>query len=109
MKVENLWIEAEQWAPGEWNPADCNSDVKVTLSDDSEWMATFFTYTNIKVLKEKNQPTGECLSGRYFWATDLILVDLLTRARILEVVEDLIETNEFERAFQRTVSVFGVE
>ena len=96
-----MWIEAEQWARGEWEPIDCNSDVIVSFEKGAEWVATFFTYQNILSLAKKNQSTGECLNGKYFWATDMILVDELTRERVEEVVSHLIETGEFESVFKR--------
>jgi len=94
-----IWIEAEQWAPGEWVPGDCNSDVFVTFENGERWVATFFTYQNISSLAKKNQSTGECLGGKYFWATDMILVDELTRERIEEVVSDLIAAADFKTVF----------
>jgi hypothetical protein len=41
------------------------------------------------------------LSGKYFWASDMILVDEVTRARIDEVIKHLIEEGEFEVVFSR--------
>ena len=89
--VKTIEIEAENWEPGEWNPDDDNTDVLVTLSDNTRWVATFFTYKNITTLAKKNQQTGECLSGKYFWASDMILVDNINRASIEEVVMHLVE------------------
>ncbi len=99
MKNYYIWIEAEQWAPGEWEPRDCNSDVIVSFENGTEWVATFFTYQNILSLTKKNQGTGEGLSGKYFWAIDMLLVDELTRERVEEVVADLIAVGDFERVF----------
>ena len=95
-----IWIEAEQWALGEWEPADCNSDVIVSFEHGAEWVATFFTYANISTLAEKNRVSGECLGGKYFWASDMILVDEISRERIEEVVKHLIEAEEFESVFR---------
>jgi hypothetical protein len=95
-----IWIEAEQWAPGEWEPSDCNSDVMVSFERDGEWVATFFTYKNLSTLVKKNESTGECLNGKYFWATDMILVDELSRERVEEVVSHLISEGEFENVFR---------
>lgn len=99
MDERYIWIEAEQWAPGEWDSPDCNSDVMVSFRDGAEWVATFFTYTNIAMLVDKYKQTGECLGGKYFWATDMVLVDELTRQRVEEVVAHLIETGDFEKVF----------
>jgi hypothetical protein len=99
MQSYSIWIEAEQWPLGHWKPADENSDVIITFEDGSRWVATFFSYTHINTLVEKNRRTGECMSGKYFWASDMILVDEVSRARIEEVVRYLIEINEFGQIF----------
>ena len=105
MKIKSIWIEAEEWAPGQWNPSDDNTDVIVTLDDDTRWVATFFSYKNISSLVEKNGRTGECLAGKYFWASDMILVDKVTRSRIEEVTAYLIDQEhlEFRSIFNRIV------
>lgn len=96
-----LEIEAEWWAPGEWTPADDNTDVWVTFDDGSRWVASFFSYVNIHTLTEKNRRAGECLAGAYFWASDMILIDEVTRPRIEEVVQHLIREGEFDSVFTR--------
>ena len=85
--VSNIWIEAEEWAPGQWTPDDDNTDVVVTLSDGSKWVASFFSYKNICSLSKNNRETGECLSGKYFWASDMILADEVSRERIEEILD----------------------
>jgi len=95
----SIWIEAEEWAPGEWVPRDDNSDVIVSFKNGARWVATFFSYQNILSLAEKNRHTGECLHGQYFAATDMVLVDEISRKRIEEVVDDLLRCNEFETYF----------
>lgn len=100
MQNSYIWIEAEQWASGEWNPFDCNSDVIVSFEKGAEWVATFFTYQNISTLAEKNKQIGECLNGKYLWASDMILVDKVTRNRVEEIVEHLLSEGEFENIFR---------
>ncbi len=95
----SIWIEAEDWAPGEWTPADDNSDVIVTFEDGQRWASTFFPYQNILSLAERNRRTGEWLGGKYFVATDMILVDEVSRERIEEVVAELLKVKDFERYF----------
>jgi hypothetical protein len=96
-----LWIEAEAWAPGEWTPADDNTDVIVTFDDASRWAATFLSYANIQTLTKKNRRTGECLAGAYLWASDMMLIDEVSRPRIEEVVRHLLQEGEFEAVFTR--------
>jgi hypothetical protein len=99
MKTYAIWIEAECWAAGEWNITDDNTDVIVTFDDSTRWVASFYTYQNIFSLAEKNKGTGECLGGKYFWGTDMILIDEVSRERIEEVIVDLMKETEFERVF----------
>ncbi|MEK3805450.1 hypothetical protein MHB63_02465 [Bacillus sp. FSL H8-0547] len=101
MKAIHIWIVAEEWAEGEWNSEDANLDVIVTLSDDSKWTATFFTYKNIQSLREKNNKSGECLHGAYLWGSNMILIDIASRERICKVILDLIERNEFDSVFSK--------
>ena len=103
MKVESIWIGSEEWAFGEWTPANDNTDVIVTLEDRSRWGATFFSYSNIISLVNKNKLTGECLSGKYFWASDMVLADEVSRERIEEIVEYLVirEPLEFQSIFTK--------
>jgi hypothetical protein len=97
----SIWIEAEGWASGEWTPADGNSDVIVTFENGERWVATFFSYRNISSLMEKNRETGECLGGKYFCASDMILADEVSRERIEEVVAEMLDQKEFETYFAR--------
>ncbi|MFD1906035.1 hypothetical protein ACFSQ7_21320 [Paenibacillus rhizoplanae] len=38
----SIWIEYEEWAEGEWNIVDGNTDAIVTFEDSSRWVASFF-------------------------------------------------------------------
>ncbi len=102
---KHIWIEAEEWAEGEWNIEDTNLDVIVTFSDRSKYIASFFTYKNIQSLREKNKLTGEWLSGTYFCASDMVLIDTASRERIYELIDYLIEHDEFESVFTQTSDV----
>ncbi|HUC83102.1 MAG TPA: hypothetical protein VMR70_19490 [Flavisolibacter sp.] len=100
--IKSVWIESEEKGAvvGGQAPDDDNSDVIVTFTDDSRYIATFFTYTNIERLRRKNEQTGECLSGKYFWASDMVLIDKINRESILSVVGYMIQTEEFYLAFK---------
>lgn len=96
-----IWIEAEQWAKGQWDNDDVNTDVIVVFSNRMKWSASFFTYKNIQTLREKNRKTGECMNGGYFCSSDMVLIDIGSKERIYEVVNFLIERDEFETVFTR--------
>jgi hypothetical protein len=98
-QIQTIWIEAEEWAPGEWNPQDDNTDVIVTLEDGSRWAATFFTYRNVQTLTDKNKTTGECLAGAYFWSSNMVIIDEVSRQRIEAVIGELLKEKTFETVF----------
>lgn len=102
-----IWIETEH-IDSVSDPSDDNTDVLVTLDDASRWAATFVTYQNVETLRRKNAQTGECLAGRYMWASNLIVVDETSRRAIEAVVADLRATGEFESAFQKLVPSSGI-
>ncbi len=71
----------------------------VTFANGEKWVASFFTYQNIVSLTEKNKQSGECLNGQYFSASDMILIDKLTRPRIEAVIRHLLEDERFDSVF----------
>jgi hypothetical protein len=50
----SIWIEAEEWIPGQWTPHDGNTDVIITLEIQPRWAATFFSYQSVLSLAENN-------------------------------------------------------
>lgn len=96
---DTIWIEAEEWAKGEWIFDDANSDVIVTKQDGTRWVATFISYKNVCTLTKKNKQTGENLSGIYLWMSDVILIDEVSREKIEEVIAELIRNGNFDLVF----------
>jgi hypothetical protein len=74
-----IWIEAEEWEEESRELEDNSTDVVVKFDKGSEWVATFITYKNISSISKKNEQTGECLNGMYFWASNLILINTISR------------------------------
>ena len=93
-----IWIEAEHWAPGEWQPDNAVTDAIVTFADGSRRVGTFCAFAHVETLRTNCAASGECLGGKYLWASDLILIDDTSRSSIETVVRDLIERGEIESA-----------
>jgi hypothetical protein len=100
-KIKSIWIESELKGPiiGGELFVDDNSDVIVTLSNEKKYIATFFTYENIKTLSDKNKSTGECLDGKYFWASNMILIEQINRDLIEQVINDMLNDRSFVQVF----------
>lgn len=97
--IKEIYIAAEQWAKGEWNYADDNTDVIITTKKGKRYVASFFTYKNVESLTEKNKKTGEWFGGKFFWASDMVLIDNCSRKSIEEVIQHLNEENEILEIF----------
>ena len=94
-----IWIEAEEWPAGEWDPADSVTDVVVTLGDGARYVATFCAFGHLPALRAACAETGENLGGKYLWASDLILVDDTSRESVAAVVADLVSAGAVPSAF----------
>lgn len=80
--------------------ADLNVDVEVR-DESGRWTATFFTLANLATLLERYASSGECADGTYLWALDMIVLAEISADTIRRTVEDLRQSDEFERAFGR--------
>lgn len=97
IKNINATIENYQYK----NYEDDNCDVIVSFNNGDEYIASFFTFKNIETLRKNFSDSGECMSGKYFWASDMILIDNLKTDSIKSVIRYLIENNEFESIFKK--------
>jgi len=104
-----LWIEAEEWTEGEWDPADAVTDVVVTLGDGSRWIATCCSIAHVEQLRRNCVESGENLGGRYLWASDLVLVDDTSRPTLTLVVGDIVASGDLPSAFSELVEGDGAE
>jgi hypothetical protein len=94
-----LWIEAEEWPTGEWQPDDAVTDAVVTLDDGTRWIATFCTFAHLETLRRACAATGENLGGKYLWASDLILIDDTSRESLTAAVADIVAAGDLPSAF----------
>ena len=104
-QIKEIWIESEHKGAivgGELETND-NSDVIVTFSDDSRAIATFFTYRNIEFLRQKNKETGEYLNGKFFWASDMFIVDKINRQEVEKIINHLISEDCFFEIFKKII------
>lgn len=83
---------------------DDNLDVHVELSNGVKYVATFFTLENIQKSMNRYSQSGECASGTYFWASDMVIVKTLSEEDVIKAVDDLVETGELETAFLKIPS-----
>lgn len=78
---------------------DDNIDVEVRFPDQTRYSATMFTLKNIQKLMTKNQQTGECNYGQYFWCSDIFIIRDLREETILEAIQSFLDEGKFKQAF----------
>lgn len=89
--------------PDDLDADDYNVDIEVVFDSDERYMATLFTVENLKTLMNRHKHSGECNSGTYFWAVDMVIVEQLTLESIQELVRYLIANDELSYTFAQIV------
>lgn len=87
-------------ASQDWDLYDDNIDVEIELNTGETFSATFFTVRNIQSLLNKFKATGECASGTYFWAVDMIITEDLSKETLYRAIEDLVISGDLGSACQ---------
>ncbi len=84
------------------DPVDDNVDIELELAGDPErWGATVFTLANLDTLMQRWEHSGECGGGRYSWADHALIVRELTPDGMVQVIESLLDAEEFASAMGR--------
>ncbi|MOA38293.1 hypothetical protein D3C78_1599630 [compost metagenome] len=73
----------------------------VTFPDSTRWISNFYTSKCIESMRKDYAKSGACLSGAYWCASSpVIIVDNISRERIEQVIDELIDQNTFQAVFQ---------
>ncbi|RVX46888.1 hypothetical protein EDD27_9801 [Nonomuraea polychroma] len=75
------------------------ADATITLSDGTRRSATFMTFGVVSKIMDRWRDTGECLSGRYFWCSDLVVIREPGFDSMIAAVQDMIATGEIDDAY----------
>jgi hypothetical protein len=95
--TDSFELSIPRWK--EHHPEDTEAaDVTISLPDGSRHYATFMTLGAIKQLMDRHRQTGECHSGSYFWASDLIIIREPGIPAVIDAVADLITTGNLATA-----------
>src|ERR1700730_16199631 len=74
------------------------ADATIVLPDGARRYATFMTLGAVAAVMERRQRSGECLSGQYFWCSDLIIIQQPGIPGMVEAVRDLIANGDLTGA-----------
>ncbi|MFF5213560.1 hypothetical protein [Streptosporangium sp. NPDC000396] len=74
------------------------ADATIELPDGTRRYATFMHPSVITEIMARWQESGECLSGRYFYCTDLVVIREPGFVTMADAIRDLIETGDITSA-----------
>lgn len=97
MKIIDLYLTLEKESA---NESEEYTDVVVTLENGEKYIASFFAYGSIEKLNKKHRKTGTFLFGKYFRAEQMVLIEDCTKKNIKEVVQHLLDENDFNCVFK---------
>ncbi|WP_203883776.1 hypothetical protein [Planotetraspora kaengkrachanensis] len=86
-----------RWEQHDTVTAD-EADATITLADGTRRYATFMTLGVISRVMDHWRDTGECLNGRYFWCSDLIIIREPGFGSMIDAVRDMIGSGDIEGA-----------
>jgi outer membrane translocation and assembly module TamA len=98
-EVRSLYEISIAYREQKIDPADDNVDVEVRLESGERYIATFFTLKNIQRLTDGYKASGECNSGQYFWAANMLIIRDLSEKTIQQTIADLVANGEFKQVF----------
>ena len=101
LKINQIYLSAQRRDFPDFDPSNGNTDVIVVFDSGDKYLARFFTYSNIKQLRLENEQNGDFLSGKYFHAQPMLLIDDCTASNVEAVVHDLLEEGDFFEVFRR--------
>jgi hypothetical protein len=78
-----------------------NLDVQLVLNDQTRWSATVLTLKAIDRLMTSYKASGECLGGRYFQCSDLLIAERSGVSSIVDLLCDLVRSGEYRDAMVR--------
>lgn len=79
---------------------DIMLDAELRLASGERFGGTFATLDQIGRTMDEYGRTGEGLSGRYFWADALVIVQRLDAETVTAVTADLLRTGELQDCFR---------
>ena len=78
-----------------------NTDVIVQFYSGKKYIASFFTFQNLEMIREENLKSEAFLNGKYFWTKNMLLIDNCSKKNITKVIDHLIIEGDFTTVFKK--------
>ena len=99
--VIQVYLSIENVDSHEINYESGYTDVIVEFENGDTYVAAFFSFGSLEILRKLHAENGDFLGGQYFWAMNMLLTDNCSRENIEEVINDLIEEGNFFPVFRK--------
>jgi len=74
--------------------ANDDEEVCITLEDGRQLYCWFFTLGKIKTIMMRHRLSGESNKGTYFWATNMIIIDEISKDLMESTLKKLIDEEQ---------------
>lgn len=98
--IKKIILTAEKLADKPVDYEDMNTDVIVDFEDGEQYVATFFSYKNLKKMLEADLK-AESKLHEYYLIVNLVLVENFNNGNLFPVVESMIAEGDFQLAFRK--------
>ena len=99
LEITNVFLTKEFHDAGK--AANVNTDVVVELRSGEKYIASFFTFQSVALIRQEHLKSGAFLAGKYFWDKNMILIDECSEELITPVIRHLIEEGNFKSVFSK--------
>lgn len=100
-KINKIFLSNAPGGKGKAPEVIDHTDVIVRFSDGEIYVAAFFTYEGLLLIRERHQSSGEFLNGAYFWAESLLVIDRCSPENVERVVRHLLDEGDFLSVFRK--------
>lgn len=100
-KIKNIHLSIEKLGLPSIDYNREHTDVIVELIHGDTYVASFFTYESLEILRQKNKKEGHFLNGKYFWSEGMVIVEDCSPRTIKKIVAHLLDEGDFRDVFKK--------
>lgn len=100
LEIDKVFLTNE-FCPNGKDSNNVNTDVIVQLNTGEKYIASFFLFKKIEVIKKGNLKSGAFLNGKYYWSKNMLLIDSISIESIKLVIQHLIDEGDFNQVFAK--------
>jgi hypothetical protein len=99
--ISRIYLSSEYEEGDDVDEQKDDTDVIVAFTNGEKYIASFFAFHALGLLRKRNEEKGDFLNGKYFWSQSMVLIDDCSRQSIERVVDHLLQKGDFKAVFRK--------